>query len=273
MTMKCTALLKCRSGMTPEAFRHYYENRHAPLIRSLLPGIRDYRRNYLQDEGAFIYPGATRPDFDVITEMWFDDAAAYQHFLAVAAQEHVAQQIAQDEENVFDRAMTRMFVVEERSSMLPSPTEAAMTALIDERAIRDRLAQFAKVLDRKDWDALAEVFADDIVFDYGYGKDEHGMAALRQNMARHLDGCGPTQHLIGSISVTVDAQDATSCAYVQARHQRTDDRNGPVFDANGEYRDVWQRRAQGWRIVRRDAAWHMHSGDPAILGPGTAGSD
>ncbi|MFY7838253.1 MAG: nuclear transport factor 2 family protein [Novosphingobium sp.] len=138
--------------------------------------------------------------------------------------------------------------------------------LLAERAVREGLARFARVLDGKRWDQLGDVFAADITFDYGMG-EQAGMAALEANMRRFLDVCGPSQHLIGSISIDVapDGASATSRAYVQARHQRASDHGGAVFDSNGEYVDRWALRTEGWRIVRRDAMWQTHSGDAAII--------
>jgi len=260
---KCIALLKRRDGMSHEAFVAYYETCHAPLIRHLLPGIVDYRRNYVDRDGTFLYPAAGPIDFDVVTEIWLADRAAYDRFLARAAEPEVATAIAKDEENLFDRDATRMFVVEEHGA-----PPAGRDPLLDERAISRGLSLFARILDGKHWDRLGDVFADDIVFDYGSGRDESGMAALRHNMTRFLDRCGGTQHLIGSLLIDIDGDRATSRSYVQARHQRMDDPAGPVFDSNGEYVDQWQRRPEGWRIVRRDALWAAHSGDPAILAAG-----
>ena len=114
MTCKSIALLRRRADLSHEAFVAYYEDRHAPLIRSLLPAIVDYRRNYLDRAGAFVSEGAAPFDFDVVTELWWADRAAYDAAMAVAAREDVADRIAADEENVFDRSGTRMFLVEER---------------------------------------------------------------------------------------------------------------------------------------------------------------
>jgi len=261
--IKVIALLKAKPGLSRAEFIAYYETRHAPLIQSLLPDIADYRRNYVDRSGAFESPEAAI-DFDSITEMRFADRAAYDRFLARARQPEIAKAIAEDEENVFDRSATRMFTVDETPTTgLAGPVLAHLEA---ERAILERLARFARVLDGKEWGALGDVFANDLTFDYGMG-EQAGMVALTANMRRFLDVCGPSQHLLGSIFVTVDpgGRGATSRAYVQARHQRAADPNGPVFDTNGEYTDRWERRAEGWRIVRRDARWHSHSGDPAII--------
>ncbi|MCB2065617.1 MAG: nuclear transport factor 2 family protein [Erythrobacter sp.] len=142
---------------------------------------------------------------------------------------------------------------------------SSLQELIDERAIRDGLARFARVIDGKAWNQLDTVFAPDVTFDYGDGTERQGLPALEANMRRYLDACGPTQHLIGSVAVDFSGARAVSRAYVQARHQRADDPLGPVFDTCGEYIDQWERREGGWRIVRRLAIWAMHSGDPAII--------
>jgi uncharacterized protein (TIGR02118 family) len=113
---KTIALLKCKSGLSREAFIDYYENHHVPLIRSLLPQICGYRRNFVDPEGAFINEGAAERDFDVITEIWVPDRAAYDAAMALHARPEVAQAIAEDEENFLDRSCTRMFVVDERLS-------------------------------------------------------------------------------------------------------------------------------------------------------------
>lgn len=142
--------------------------------------------------------------------------------------------------------------------------EADLRALLDERDITRRLSRFARILDQKRWDDLGDVFAHDLTFHYGV-EEEQGMDALRAQMRRFLDVCGGTQHLIGSILIDVDGDRAVSRAYVQARHQRRNDPAGAIFDSTGEYVDKWERRPEGWRIVRRDALWFLHHGDPGVL--------
>jgi len=266
--LKCIALLKRREGMSREAFIDYYETRHAPLIASLAPQILDYRRNFVAADGRFEF--GTAIDFDCVTELFFADRAAYELFAARCAEPEVAQRIADDEEHVFDRAASRMMIVEERGGPLPgrgASPDGRVRALEDERAIQRGLARFARVLDRKDWTALGDVFAYDLTFDYGQG-ERGGMTALEEQMRRYLDACGGTQHLLGSMLVDLEGDRAVSRTYVQARHQRSGESAGAVFDSNGEYVDRWERRSEGWRIVRRDALWATHSGDPAILQAG-----
>jgi uncharacterized protein (TIGR02118 family) len=116
MTCKSIALLRRRADLSREAFIAYYEERHAPLIRSLLPGIIDYRRNFTNFDTAYVSEGAAPFDFDVVTELWFTDHAAYDAAMTIATRADIAQRIAEDEANFLDRTGTRMFLVDERES-------------------------------------------------------------------------------------------------------------------------------------------------------------
>jgi uncharacterized protein (TIGR02118 family) len=63
--MKVMVGLVRRDDMSPEDFRQWWLQEHAPLARTL-PGVRRIRFNVL-DEGA---------PFDGIAELWFDSAEA-----------------------------------------------------------------------------------------------------------------------------------------------------------------------------------------------------
>jgi uncharacterized protein (TIGR02118 family) len=114
--IKTIAFLKCKAGLSRDDFIHYYETRHAPLILSIAPQICDYRRNYLVTEGAILAPGMRAPDFDVVTELWYPDRAAFDVAMAAFTTPMNADRIARDEENLFDRSRTRFFVVNEHRS-------------------------------------------------------------------------------------------------------------------------------------------------------------
>lgn len=114
---KAIALLRRREGMDAQAFRNYYEERHAPLILKLLPGIIAYRRNYADFTDAHHFGGAPF-DFDVITEICFESRAARDRAMEIAGRADVAEQIAADEENFLDRSATRMFLVDESPSII-----------------------------------------------------------------------------------------------------------------------------------------------------------
>ena len=106
-------LLKRKPGLSMANFVDYYESRHAPLGFSYMPSARRYARRYLSstDRGS-----TDEPEFDVVTEIWFDDRAAYDAAMAVLAQPEIAERIARDEENLFDRRRTRMLFVTEHET-------------------------------------------------------------------------------------------------------------------------------------------------------------
>ena len=140
-----------------------------------------------------------------------------------------------------------------------------LQSLLDERNVMRGLSLAARLADQKRYSDLHLVFAEDVAFDFGGGGGGRGIVALRQLMAKFLEVCGGTQHLLGGVLVDVDGDKAKSSVYVQARHQRPNDPLGPIFDVNGEYRDLWERRSEGWRIVQREAVWFAHAGDASIL--------
>ena len=112
-------LLKRKPGMSREAFIAYYESRHAVLAARVVPGLMEYRRMYIDPEHmAFGMPSAS-PGYDVITTLVFANAAAYQAAFQALSDPEISQQIAEDEEHLFDRSGIRAWVVDERRSILP----------------------------------------------------------------------------------------------------------------------------------------------------------
>jgi hypothetical protein len=115
---KVMALLTCKPGLSHDDLVTYYETRHAPLIWSKFPWIVEYRRNFIDLTGAIMGAAAPKPDFDVVTELWFKDRGDYERMLAAHAVPEIGQAIADDEANCFDRGKTRFFVVDERETPL-----------------------------------------------------------------------------------------------------------------------------------------------------------
>jgi len=105
MTVKLMAFLKASPHLSREEFVAYYEGRHVPLIREIMPGIVDYRRSYLpQAVGGF----------DVVTELWFNDRDSFDRAMALAMSSSGAARIARDEENFLDRSATVITLPDER---------------------------------------------------------------------------------------------------------------------------------------------------------------
>lgn len=120
--LKAVVLLRRKAGLSPEQFRDHYESNHVPLVRRVLPMIGRYVRNYLdltsvsagrQDDST---SSAPTPYFDVITEIWFDDDAAYQRFLDALSDPVVSEALREDEERFLDRSIVQTYAVQECES-------------------------------------------------------------------------------------------------------------------------------------------------------------
>jgi hypothetical protein len=117
--IKIVALIAKRPDMTPEAFRDYYEQHHAPLIESLSPALAAYRRNYVDQSTLWSADGLREVSVDVITELWFDDEEALAAQEEVMRDRDVRRRVAEDEARFMRRELTRIFRVDETGS---SPT-------------------------------------------------------------------------------------------------------------------------------------------------------
>jgi EthD domain len=108
---KVFVYLSKRQDITSDAFIDYYENHHVPLVLSLAPMPRVYKRNYVVRGGAASL-GPTAIDFDVITELVWDDRAGSEDWMSRLG----VPEIAEDEARFLDRSKTRAHVIDERVS-------------------------------------------------------------------------------------------------------------------------------------------------------------
>lgn len=134
----------------------------------------------------------------------------------------------------------------------PHPDPAA-AALLDRAALRDLLVRYACAVDRRDFDAVADCFAPDFSGVFG-GAHRESRAAL-VDFIRGVSHFHTTLHWMGPSRIALDGDRAriTSPALISHRLDRPD---GSLFRFdNGEalYREAVERRADGWRIVARDA--------------------
>ena len=108
--------MKRKPGMSVEAFRDYYENRHAPLATKYSAGIYRYVRRYLDAHDHPETGPAGELPYDVITELWFDDEATYRATLRYLTTAIMPDEIVADEANLFDRSSFRIVTVVEHAT-------------------------------------------------------------------------------------------------------------------------------------------------------------
>lgn len=115
--IKIVVLQKRKPGLTREQFRDYYEKTHAPLVASLMPSMIGYRRNYPTGEG-FRRDGspAPEPDFDVITEVFYESREAQMKGLEQINDPEYLKLMTEDELNFVDQSSIRIYTVEEHET-------------------------------------------------------------------------------------------------------------------------------------------------------------
>jgi uncharacterized protein (TIGR02118 family) len=111
-TFKILLLMKRRPGMSVEAFRDYYENRHVPLALKYDGGaMTRYVRRYLEPQpNAELGMNAELP-YDVVSELWFEDEAAFRATLHYMTTSVMPDDVVADEMNLFDRPTMRIATV------------------------------------------------------------------------------------------------------------------------------------------------------------------
>jgi hypothetical protein len=131
------------------------------------------------------------------------------------------------------------------------------------KAVVDVVVRCAAAFDRRDWDALDEVFTEDA---HGYGVD--GRNAVRDFVRSFLGGCGPSQHLLGNHHVLVDGETARSVCKARVFHVGAGERSYLSYECFGNYWDDLVLTDSGWRISRRRFEVTITLGDPSVLQPG-----
>jgi hypothetical protein len=116
--IKLIMLLKRRPDLSMEEFIDRYENRHAKLAE---PHIRKsacrYVRRYLHQVPDPVLGDMPEPEFDVISEIWFEGEMRPPGSGGEDGDESW-QTLMADEPNLFDMSRRRFFVVEECESDL-----------------------------------------------------------------------------------------------------------------------------------------------------------
>lgn len=137
--------------------------------------------------------------------------------------------------------------------------------LSDLQAIRDVLSRYCEILDEWDFAEIQNIFTPDCVSDYGpsRGGSKSGPEAVVQMMKQIRVTTDPqairrTHHQLGQIRITLKDNQASSIAYATADHELN---NGERRTIRLQYRDQFNRTADGWRISYRKLVATIVDGD------------
>jgi ketosteroid isomerase-like protein len=127
----------------------------------------------------------------------------------------------------------------------------AAEACADRCEISELLARYAHAIDGRDWELLGTCFAPDAVLEYeSLGPLPGGYEEFEATARSMTSGTGLTQHLIGSIQVSVSGDQAKARSYVLATQVTSD---GDISLTGGCYMDELIKANDGWRISHRKA--------------------
>jgi ketosteroid isomerase-like protein len=136
--------------------------------------------------------------------------------------------------------------------------------VFDRQAVNDLLVRYVLGLDRRDWAAVATCFDPAAVFVHPGGRVE-GPEEIVGRARAALEPLDASQHLLGSILVTVDGDEARATSYFHAQHVRAGAPGGDLYVIAGSYDDRLRRAGDGWSIVERVQAYSWRSGNPAVI--------
>jgi hypothetical protein len=139
-----------------------------------------------------------------------------------------------------------------------------MTEADDRFGIIATLDRYAECLDTRDWKGLADVFTADVEMDFGVWQATD-LDGVRTNIRAFLDGCGPSQHLLGNYRIRLAGDRATSLCYCRVMHFGKGEHEGKSFESWIEYADDLVRGREGWRSRKRVARVQMNQGDASLL--------
>ena len=114
---KLIALICKKPSISEGDFKSYYENNHVPLIENLFPSLKGYKRTYLLESNMLndslpLESEGIKSQYDVITELTFDNEQALNEFFERGANEEVVEAIREDEANFLDGEQTIMYRID-----------------------------------------------------------------------------------------------------------------------------------------------------------------
>ena len=138
-----------------------------------------------------------------------------------------------------------------------------VAALLDREEIRRVVMDFARAVDRRDWDLMRSCFHPGARDDHGAfaGDAEDYVAWVAENLPRFAER---TMHFIGNVIVELDGPGtARSESYVIGYHRYTrEDGTRADWIAAGRYLDRFEKRAGAWKIADRRLVWEWVRDEP-----------
>lgn len=124
----------------------------------------------------------------------------------------------------------------------------------DRLEIQELFVDYTQAIDRRDWDALDDVFTPDAHIDYSAtGGSAGDLAATKAFLAQVMPMFKSYQHLVGTSKIVIDGDTATATSILHNPMVLPGRDGGPphTFFVGVWYHDQLVRTARGWRIKQR----------------------
>ena len=122
---------------------------------------------------------------------------------------------------------------------------------MDDRAeITELINRYAIATDRRQFDAVGELFTEDGQATYSGVRLDPGRAAIVAHL-QPLAGFPMSQHDVGTISITLDGDAATATSYTVVHLVRTAGDDHEVVHRGLSYDDRLVRTPEGWKFAER----------------------
>jgi hypothetical protein len=146
--------------------------------------------------------------------------------------------------------------------------EAALTEMIDSRAIEHVMLDFGRALDTGDWTLYRSTFLDRIRVDFerltGFGEIDVDADEWTE-FARLILSPVRRHHQYSNFRATITGDEATALTYMVARHMRLTDRGSSENTQYGWYENSFTRTDAGWKISRLSHQFQWISGNDAMF--------
>lgn len=145
--------------------------------------------------------------------------------------------------------------------------EDRLNALEDRLAIIDVLNRYAVSIDRRQWDAFASCFADELELDVirTKGTVRWALPDFLARLRRVFESYSATQHLSANHQISIDGDEAAAWSTLNATHYLKGMPDGEFQQQVGYYEHHFVRADGAWRIDRVRQVEHWQTGNQQIF--------
>jgi uncharacterized protein (TIGR02118 family) len=206
--IRSVSFIQRRPDLDRADFRRYYEEKHAPLARPHLAGLRHYVRNHI----LFEHRGEHAADvpFDAISEFEYEDHAAFEAMLAMLAGP-IGERIRADELNFMHKPGNSYFGAQRSvigRSARPAPgAQPKAIALLRRAALAERAAAVGS-------DLLTGGSAGCVELDVGQPGDPLGAPAWEVVLHVWLDRAATPETALPELAARLTGPGSLRCLWV-----------------------------------------------------------